>query len=120
MRLRYKIFNGFLAVIGVAVLALAVTLSYSSDCPPAPEVAADAVTMKAVVSRCYGGPEALEYVDVVKPKPGPQEVLVEVRAAAVNPLDYHYMRGSPYLTAIFLKSALPVHQHLLPSISRHK
>ncbi|MBT8105112.1 MAG: NAD(P)-dependent alcohol dehydrogenase [Woeseiaceae bacterium] len=53
--------------------------------------------MKAVVSRCYGGPEALEYLDVKKPQPGPKDVIVQVKAAAVNPLDYHYMRGSPYL-----------------------
>ena len=53
--------------------------------------------MKAVVSRCYGGPDALEYLDIEKPKPGPKDVIVAVRAAAVNPLDYHYMRGSPYL-----------------------
>jgi NADPH:quinone reductase-like Zn-dependent oxidoreductase len=53
--------------------------------------------MKAVVSRCYGGPEALEYLDVEKPTPGPKEVIVKIEAAGVNPLDYHYMRGSPYL-----------------------
>ena len=95
MKLRYKIINGFLAVLGLAVVALAITLSYTSECTPPPT--ADTDTMKAVVSRCYGGPEALEYLDVEKPKPGPNDVIVAVRAAAVNPLDYHYMRGSPYL-----------------------
>ncbi|MBT8079280.1 MAG: NAD(P)-dependent alcohol dehydrogenase [Gammaproteobacteria bacterium] len=53
--------------------------------------------MKAVVSRCYGGPDTLEYLDVQMPEPGPKDVVVKVKAAAVNPLDYHYMRGSPYL-----------------------
>ena len=53
--------------------------------------------MKAIVSHCYGAPETLEYVDVEKPSPGPNDVVVAVKAAAVNPLDYHYMRGSPYL-----------------------
>ena len=97
MKLRYKIINGFLAVLAVAVLGLGVTLAYTSDCAPAPNVATGVDTMKAVVSRCYGGPEALEYLDVAKPQPGPKEILVQVKAAAVNPLDYHYMRGSPYL-----------------------
>ncbi|MGI9234067.1 MAG: NAD(P)-dependent alcohol dehydrogenase [Woeseiaceae bacterium] len=97
MKLRYKIINGFLALLGLAILALAITISYTSECTPPPSVSADADTMKAVVSRCYGGPEALEYLDVEKPRPGPTEVIVEVKAAAVNPLDYHYMRGSPYL-----------------------
>ena len=97
MRLKYKIINGILAVLGVAILALVITISYTSDCTPAPGVAAGTPTMKAVVSRCYGGPEALEYLDVAKPVPGPKDVLVRIKAAAVNPLDYHYMRGSPYL-----------------------
>lgn len=97
MKLRYKIVTGFLALLGMAVVALAITISYTSECTPPPSVAAGADTMKAVVSRCYGGPEAVEYLDVEKPKPGPKDVIVKVKAAAVNPLDYHYMRGSPYL-----------------------
>ena len=97
MKLRYKIVNGLLAVLGVAVVALAITLSYTSGCTPSPSVAAGVDTMKAVVSRCYGGPDSLEYLDVEKPKPGPKDVIVKIKAAAVNPLDYHYMRGSPYL-----------------------
>ena len=97
MKLRYKIINSFLALLGVAIVVLAITISYTSECTPAPNVAADADSMKAVVSRCYGGPEALEYLDVEKPEPGPTDVIVKVKAAAVNPLDYHYMRGSPYL-----------------------
>ncbi|MGI9220321.1 MAG: NAD(P)-dependent alcohol dehydrogenase [Woeseiaceae bacterium] len=97
MKLRYKIINGFFAVLGVALIALAISVSYSSACGPAVNVESDAETMKAVVSRCYGGPEALQFVDVEKPRPGAKDVVVRVRAAAVNPLDYHYMRGSPYL-----------------------
>jgi NADPH:quinone reductase-like Zn-dependent oxidoreductase len=97
MKLRYKIINGFLAFLGVSVVVLAITLNYSSDCTPPPSVAAGTDTMKAVVSRCYGGPAVVEYLDVEKPKPGPNDVVVEIKAAAVNPLDYHYMRGTPYL-----------------------
>ena len=97
MKRRYKILNGFLIVLGLAVLALAITISYTADCDPPPGLAPGADTMKAVVSRCYGGPEALEYLDVAKPEPGPKDVIVKVKAAAVNPLDYHYMRGSPFL-----------------------
>jgi NADPH:quinone reductase-like Zn-dependent oxidoreductase len=97
MKLRYKFINGFLAVLGVAVLALAITISYTSECTPPQGVADGTDTMKAVVSRCYGGPESLQYVDVAKPDPAPNDVVVAVKTAAVNPLDYHYMRGSPYL-----------------------
>jgi NADPH:quinone reductase-like Zn-dependent oxidoreductase len=53
--------------------------------------------MKAIVYRCYGPPEVLQFEDVAKPTPADDEVLVRVRAAAVNPLDWHYMRGSPYI-----------------------
>lgn len=97
MKLRYKIINGFLGLLAIAVAALAITISYTSECTPPPNVAAGTDTMKAVISRCYGGPEALEYLDVEKPKAGPNDVIVEVKAAGANPLDYHYMRGSPYL-----------------------
>ncbi len=97
MKLRYKIINGFVAVLGLTAVALAATLSYTSECTPPPGVTAGADTMKAVVSRCYGGPDVLEYLDVERPHPGPNDVIVRVKAAAANPLDYHYMRGSPYL-----------------------
>lgn len=53
--------------------------------------------MKAVVYRCYGAPDVLSLEDVEKPVPADDEVLVKVHAASVNPLDWHYMRGSPYL-----------------------
>jgi NADPH:quinone reductase-like Zn-dependent oxidoreductase len=39
----------------------------------------------------------LRYEDVAVPQPGDHEVLVEVRAVALNPLDWHYMTGTPYI-----------------------
>jgi NADPH:quinone reductase-like Zn-dependent oxidoreductase len=53
--------------------------------------------MKAIAYRCYGSPDVLEFADVEKPTPADDEVLVKVHAASVNPLDWHYMRGSPYI-----------------------
>jgi NADPH:quinone reductase-like Zn-dependent oxidoreductase len=55
------------------------------------------LTMKAIVARCYGSPEVLEFAKVEKPTAANDEVLVKIHAAAVNPLDWHFMRGSPYL-----------------------
>ncbi|HSK10071.1 MAG TPA: NAD(P)-dependent alcohol dehydrogenase [Vicinamibacterales bacterium] len=52
--------------------------------------------MKAIVRRDYGPPEVLEYREVEKPEPEDEGVLVAVRAAALNPLDWHFMRGTPY------------------------
>ncbi len=97
MKLRYKILIGFFAVIAAAFLGLALTLSYTADCQPAPEIAADTETMQAIRVRCYGSPDVLTLETVPKPVPAADEILVRVKAAAVNPLDYHYMRGSPYL-----------------------
>ncbi|MDJ0909120.1 MAG: NAD(P)-dependent alcohol dehydrogenase [Woeseiaceae bacterium] len=91
-----KIALGLLVVIAAGIAALAVTISYTSECPPPPEIAVEGETMQAVMSRCYGGPEVLSLEDVPKPEPSGNEVLVRVHAAAVNPLDWHYMRGSPY------------------------
>jgi NADPH:quinone reductase-like Zn-dependent oxidoreductase len=49
--------------------------------------------MKAVVFERTGGPEVLEYRDVPEPVAGPTEVLIEVRACAVNHLDLWVRRG---------------------------
>lgn len=97
MKLRYKIIGSLLSVLVVAILGLALTISYTPGCTEQPALAPGAETMKAIVSRCYGGPDVLEYRDVEKPSPGPNDVIVKIEAAAANPLDYHYMRGSPYL-----------------------
>lgn len=51
--------------------------------------------MKAVRYSRYGSPDVLELVEVAKPEPGPEEVVVRVHAASVNPIDWHFMRGSP-------------------------
>ena len=52
--------------------------------------------MNAVVYSEYGGPEVLQLIDVEMPAPGPGEVLVKVHSAAVNPADWHLVRGVPF------------------------
>jgi NADPH:quinone reductase-like Zn-dependent oxidoreductase len=97
MKLRYKIVNGMLIFLGVAISSLALVLSHNSACGPAPAVSSESQSMKAIMYRCYGSPDVLKLEDVEKPTPVDDEVLVKVHAAAVNPLDWHYMRGSPYI-----------------------
>ena len=96
MKLRYKIANGILLVVALGISALAIAISYTASCEPQNPVSGRQ-TMLAAVARCYGGPEVIEMTSIERPTPGDGEVLVKVKAAAVNPLDYHYMRGSPYL-----------------------
>jgi len=43
--------------------------------------------MKAIVMNEYGGPEVLKYADYPEPTPGPEEVLIRVAAASINPVD---------------------------------
>ncbi|WP_327676428.1 NADP-dependent oxidoreductase [Kitasatospora sp. NBC_00458] len=49
--------------------------------------------MKAIAIRRYGGPEVVEYTDLPDPKVGPDSVLVQVRAAGVNPVDWKVRDG---------------------------
>ncbi|MCX4646467.1 MULTISPECIES: NADP-dependent oxidoreductase [unclassified Streptomyces] len=59
--------------------------------------------MKAISYSGYGGPEVLEYGEARDPKVGPDSVLVKVRAAAVNPVDWKAREGylDPVLDAVF-------------------
>ena len=56
--------------------------------------------MKAIVYHHYGSPDVLRRVEMEKPEAGDNEVLIRVRAASVNPLDWHFMRGTPYLVRL--------------------
>jgi NADPH:quinone reductase-like Zn-dependent oxidoreductase len=61
--------------------------------------------MKAIVYEKYGPPDVLQLKEVDKPVPEKNEVLVKVRASSVNPLDWHAMRGEPFLQR--LESGFP-------------
>ncbi len=50
--------------------------------------------MRAVRIHDHGGPEVLTVEDVPRPDPGPGEVLVDVAAAGVNPVDTYFREGS--------------------------
>ncbi|RJQ57371.1 MAG: NAD(P)-dependent alcohol dehydrogenase, partial [Stygiobacter sp.] len=57
--------------------------------------------MKAIVYRQYGSPDVLKYEEIEKPTAGDDEILIKVHAASVNPLDYHFMRGTPFAVRLF-------------------
>jgi NADPH:quinone reductase-like Zn-dependent oxidoreductase len=48
-----------------------------------------------MIYRRYGGPEVLQFEQVEQPTPGPQQVLVQVHAAALNAADNYLLRGEP-------------------------
>jgi NADPH:quinone reductase-like Zn-dependent oxidoreductase len=53
-------------------------------------------SMKAIVY-CDYGLANVKFEDVAKPVPDDDQVLVRVRAASINPLDWHYVEGTPYV-----------------------
>jgi NADPH:quinone reductase-like Zn-dependent oxidoreductase len=114
MKTRYKILNGFLIFLVVAITALAFVLGRTADCEPTPAVPGGSETMKAITYNCYGPPDVLQFADVEKPTPADDEVLVKVQAASVNPLDWHFVRGTPYL--IRLGSGLSTPGQSIPGV----
>lgn len=56
--------------------------------------------MKAMICRKYGPPDVLSLEEVEKPFPKDNELLVKVHAASVNALDWHFLRGKPFLVRL--------------------
>jgi len=56
--------------------------------------------MKAVVYEKHGSPDVLEVKEIEKPASQENEILVKVLTAAVTPMDWHFMTGTPFLTRI--------------------
>ena len=56
--------------------------------------------MKAIVCQKYGSPDVLKLEEVQKPTPSEDEVLVKVHAASANPVDWHILRGKPFLVRL--------------------
>lgn len=56
--------------------------------------------MKAIIQPGYGSPDILELQDIDKPTPADDAVLVRVRAASVNALDWRGVRASPFIVRL--------------------
>jgi NADPH:quinone reductase-like Zn-dependent oxidoreductase len=86
-------------VVGIILIALIVwfEIAYwtsTNECDLLP--AAPSNPMKAIVYCDYGVPN-LKFQEIEKPTPADDQLLVKVRAASVNPLDWHFVEGTPYV-----------------------
>jgi NADPH:quinone reductase-like Zn-dependent oxidoreductase len=97
MKRRYKWLAGVVGIAAVAIAVFAVVLARNAPCQSVPALPADAVPMRAATYHCYGGPDVIRIATTARPALAPNRVLVRVQAAALNPLDKHYLRGTPYL-----------------------
>src|SRR5262245_62083325 len=59
--------------------------------------------MKAIVYHHYGSADVLQLEGIEKPVPKDEEVLIKVRAAALNPLDWRMMKGMPSIFRKMMK-----------------
>jgi NADPH:quinone reductase-like Zn-dependent oxidoreductase len=66
--------------------------------------------MKAVVFETYGSPDVLELTEIDEPVVGDDQVLVRVRAASVNPYDWHLLTGLPYIGRLQMGLKPKVHR----------
>ena len=63
--------------------------------------------MKAIVYQGFGSPDILRCEEIDKPIPLDDEVLINVRAASVNPLDWKLMKGGPFILRLLLGMGKP-------------
>ena len=82
--------------VGMILLFIAYWRS-TNDCDQL--TAAQGNTMKAIVYCDYGSAN-LKLEDIEKPVPNDDQLLVRVRAASVNPYDWHFIEGTPYIMRI--------------------
>src|ERR1043166_4851167 len=90
----------WLSRIVLVLLVLAFVLTFiaywrsTNDCPGSTSTPKN--PMKAMVY-CDYGPANLRLEQLEKPTPADDQILVKIRAASVNPLDWHYIEGTPYI-----------------------
>src|SRR3954469_3666375 len=82
-----------LVVVGVISFQFAYWAS-SNDCSRLSAVQGD--SMKAAIY-CEYGLANLRYAEIQKPVPTDDQMLVKVRAVSVNPYDWHFIEGTPYI-----------------------
>jgi NADPH:quinone reductase-like Zn-dependent oxidoreductase len=75
--------------------------------------------MKAIVYYNYGSPDVLRCEEIEEPTAGDDEVLIKVRAASVNPFDWHFLRGMPFLLRLRAGLRKPKDRRLGVDVAGH-
>ncbi len=117
-----KIMASIVGLLILAIAGLAAALSYTSSCPVKSGAGSIALientaggaakSMIAATYACYGPPENVQLATRNIPEPAADEVLIELAKASVNPLDWHYMRGAPYIMRMFSGIGAPNDERL--------
>ena len=63
--------------------------------------------MKAILLKEYGSPDVLEIVEVAKPVPNDNEVLVRIHSVSINDWDWGLVRGKPFVIRLFFGLTKP-------------
>ena len=112
MKLKRIIGWGVLAIV-VALFATGLVAYFrSTNICDQPAAAAPQTPMKAVIYCDYGSPDVLKIETLERPVPSDSQLLIKVRAAAVNPLEWHYMRGEPYIARFGMGLRKPANTRL--------
>ena len=107
MKIVFKILKWFTVILALAVLSLIGVLKYTTACGESASIPNSVQSMQAIVYHCYGSPDVLALETIEKPVPKEHEILVKVKAAGVNPLDWHFMRGKPYIARVMMGIGSP-------------
>jgi len=112
--MKLKRMIGWSAVAIVMALLVTGLVAYwtSGNTCDDPTTVVPSTAMKAVVYCDYGSPDVLKLEAVEKPVPSDSQLLIRVRAASVNPLDWHYMRGTPYIGRLGMGLRKPANTRL--------
>jgi NADPH:quinone reductase-like Zn-dependent oxidoreductase len=90
--------GGSAILVALLLAFLALFIAYwrsTNDCDRLTAAGGD--RMKAIVYCDYGTPDVLKLENIAKPVPNDDQILIKVHAVSINPLDWHFMRGTPYI-----------------------